>query len=274
MKTAIKFALIGSALVAGTAAQAATFNVPVTSVGGSDLMLFVSDLTTSNFFAMDLGNKLDTIYSKAQVIADGAKTNPAGTFNTPTGIAGLNSTLAAFLGTITNHSDNVVWEIFAGDRSATNLSLGSQRALVTSTNDLSGVDVLTFTNTQISSYTSKLNTFVNILNTNYAGGNTSTFGGFADGNAASGGANSETAWVGQGVGAGIGSAQTMYVFGTNGNPAASQSNAYVGGLVNIGWDGVVTVTNASAPEVPLPAAVWLLGSGLLGLLGVGRRRAA
>jgi len=34
------------------------------------------------------------------------------------------------------------------------------------------------------------------------------------------------------------------------------------------------VFTAAGTSVPLPAAVWLLGSGLLGLLGVGRRRAA
>jgi hypothetical protein len=31
--------------------------------------------------------------------------------------------------------------------------------------------------------------------------------------------------------------------------------------------------NGAPPPVPLPAAVWLLGSGLLGLAGVARRRA-
>jgi hypothetical protein len=31
---------------------------------------------------------------------------------------------------------------------------------------------------------------------------------------------------------------------------------------------------AEAAPVPLPAAVWLLGSGLMGLIGVGRRRRA
>jgi hypothetical protein len=38
-------------------------------------------------------------------------------------------------------------------------------------------------------------------------------------------------------------------------------------------DLTYNVPSASAP-VPLPAAVWLLGSGLLGLAGIGRRRAA
>jgi hypothetical protein len=28
------------------------------------------------------------------------------------------------------------------------------------------------------------------------------------------------------------------------------------------------------PEIPIPAAVWLFGSGLLGLIGIARRRKA
>ena len=35
---------------------------------------------------------------------------------------------------------------------------------------------------------------------------------------------------------------------------------------------VVTVTGITAPPIPVPAAVWLFGSGLLGLVGVARRR--
>jgi hypothetical protein len=38
--------------------------------------------------------------------------------------------------------------------------------------------------------------------------------------------------------------------------------------------GVLTYTSNNASAVPLPAAVWLLGSGLVGLMGIGRRRAA
>jgi hypothetical protein len=39
-------------------------------------------------------------------------------------------------------------------------------------------------------------------------------------------------------------------------------------------DLVYNVPGGSGPPVPLPAAVWLLGSGLLGLAGIGRRRNA
>jgi|HubBroStandDraft_1064217.scaffolds.fasta_scaffold03375_4 hypothetical protein len=39
-------------------------------------------------------------------------------------------------------------------------------------------------------------------------------------------------------------------------------------------DLVYTVPGGSGPPVPLPAGIWLLGSGLLGLASIGRRRAA
>ena len=36
--------------------------------------------------------------------------------------------------------------------------------------------------------------------------------------------------------------------------------------------GTGTITSESAPAVPIPATVWLFGSGLLGLIGVARRK--
>jgi len=35
----------------------------------------------------------------------------------------------------------------------------------------------------------------------------------------------------------------------------------------------VEFQSATADQVPVPAAIWLLGSGLLGLIGIARRRA-
>jgi hypothetical protein len=40
------------------------------------------------------------------------------------------------------------------------------------------------------------------------------------------------------------------------------------------WQDVTTgIASTSPPVVPIPGAAWLLGSGLVGLIGLGRRRA-
>ena len=51
---------------------------------------------------------------------------------------------------------------------------------------------------------------------------------------------------------------------------AAAGQLYTAGLVTM----TATGTLEEVGPVPLPAAVWLLGSGLLGLVGVGRRRSA
>lgn len=59
-----------------------------------------------------------------------------------------------------------------------------------------------------------------------------------------------------------------------GNFTASWDALVVGGAFD-GQIGGWTITgNASASAVPVPAAAWLFGSGLLGLVGIARRRRA
>jgi hypothetical protein len=272
MKTVIKFALIGAAL-AGGAAQAATITNLPSKAGGSDLILAVTDTTTNHFFVQDLGNQLDTIYSKSQVQADGVLATP-GSFTTPTSISGNDALLASFLSSQTA-GDTIQWTILAADSTgSTSTASGANRALLTSVNPLTDPNN-TFSNVNVATFSSNLQKFAAFINSStsgYAGGNTSSKYGWGDGQVASDGKNAPVSWIAPtlGNGAAIGTAQTMYLFGTNGNGSSSQSNIYVGGTVSIDSLGNITVANASA--TPIPAAVWLLGSGLLGLMGVGRRR--
>lgn len=56
----------------------------------------------------------------------------------------------------------------------------------------------------------------------------------------------------------------------NGNYIGGTPFDGIRGLVNIGSGNSLTVTSVSA--VPVPAAVWLFGSGLIGLIGIARRK--
>jgi hypothetical protein len=46
----------------------------------------------------------------------------------------------------------------------------------------------------------------------------------------------------------------------------------VAGKWDLSHDGTLTWNSAAVSAVPVPAAVWLFGSGLLGLAGVARRK--
>jgi hypothetical protein len=280
LKKAVAVALAVGAALAGTAAQAANTitNLPNTA-GGSDLVLFVSDTAAGAYFAQDLGVGINSTVLASKVVTDGVLTT-AGSFATPTSFAGPDAALAAFL---TTHAadlatNSISYSILASDDTSALQGPGNERALITSPVDYSVVGPsTTFTNGNIKTFTAQSKIFFNAFDSgtsSYAGGNTSTTFGWGAGTAVNQGPNAPISWISASRANGglIGTAQTMFLFGSNGAGLASASNPYVGGTVDVSSAGVITVTNAS--PVPLPAAVWLLGSGLLGLVGVGRRRAA
>jgi hypothetical protein len=69
-----------------------------------------------------------------------------------------------------------------------------------------------------------------------------------------------------------GAAQVLYALTGNGTTGTVQS--YIVGGASLSSSGQLVLTANSTTAVPLPPAVWLFGSGLLGLVGVSRRRKA
>lgn len=63
------------------------------------------------------------------------------------------------------------------------------------------------------------------------------------------------------------------LYGLTGNGTTAAVQSFILGTAALATNGTLTLTpNGGSAPVPLPAAVWLFGSGLLGLVGVSRRR--
>jgi hypothetical protein len=69
---------------------------------------------------------------------------------------------------------------------------------------------------------------------------------------------------------------SIALYGLTGNNGTGTVESYILGSAKLGSDGSLTLTGngTTTAPVPLPAAVWLFGSGLMGLVGVSRRRKA
>jgi hypothetical protein len=114
----------------------------------------------------------------------------------------------------------------------------------------------------------------NSLNFNLNGANSTNQGVF--GTSISGGGTTLNLYNGGLDMSGVapGSAVTLYGVTGNGSGSGTTTAFSLGSAVfSLANDTLTFTGNGGNTPVPLPAAVWLLGSGLLGLAGVGRRRA-
>jgi hypothetical protein len=278
MKTTYTVAAAVAALVGVGAAQAASI---VPSTGDGSLMFFLTDTKTNTTYTDVLTQNVNSYFSSAQATTPAPT---AGVINTITGDASFqinlstDPNLTSFL--TTAGSDPLSWGVIAGAYTgalgATQRPIGHVRYIATTGNQAS---VLAVPQTSIvNAMANGLNLDVGTLNTNLGTASSTTSGVFGTSTSSGGtaltyyggGIAMDSVLVGQSVG----------LYGVTGNGTASGTGfafslgtMTYGAVAGVGAD-VLTFTGNAGSAVPLPAAVWLLGSGLLGLAGVSRRRLA
>jgi hypothetical protein len=276
MKTVTKLVMGAAVLAASAGAAHAQATNP--STDNSQLLFFVNDLTTHSTYTAVL---TQTINGTGGYFTTGDATNPAailGDINTVNGDASFNynfsgdTALQSFISTADTAGNTLQWGIFSGAYSGINpvarevngntlfltTGAGSPIGKITESNMTGGAP--TQYNTDIGRL--NLNTF-----DSYDGTANGIFGTATSANGTT--LNVEGTGYSQ-AGLAIGAtAYQVYAFTSTGS-AGGQGLSFDLGSANFNGD-VLSFIGNTAP-VPLPAAAWLFGSGLLGLLGIGRRR--
>jgi len=268
IKSAVAAALLGAVSMS---AFGATVNVtpppsgpaPSPSVGNGGLMLEIFDTTTNHYDTLWLGGDLGTFTSSA---------TPAGGVTFDYGkVSNFGS-----LFTATDVSSGQVNFVVA----ASNTSVAGGNVLITT---LSAKQPTLFTNAAIQNAATAIQNGVTLFdatsgcNSVNPCGATSTTDPNYLGNQLNGRYNSglPTTANAAGIvgGTGVGFYTLTQTQAGPGNGTKVQfANASGNGIWAVDASGDVTYTIPGASAVPLPAAIWLLGSGLVGLAGVGRRR--
>jgi hypothetical protein len=275
MNIFLKSAVAASLALSATGA----FALGIPANNSSDLVLVIENNTTKATYALDTGITIDSVLPTGSLVS-GAVLN--------TSLAGINQTIAAsatlqsFLAANPAAGDG--WTLEAGQyngagaasTSGNSYIAGAAKAIFTS-------NIGTTTNGVLGNKTlGALVAYQNGLNSDVAQTNgglfplttsTETTAAAYTNSQASLTAPSKYNMLGA---PDLGSVGTSYqLFGFTGNNSKlSNLQSYILGSATLGTDGTLTITGNSTAPVPLPAAVWLFGSGLMGLVGVSRRRKA
>jgi hypothetical protein len=287
MKNSVRFVVAGLMLAGFATAQAQS----LPSSGSSDLWLFVSDQAAGTSFAEDTGVTLSSLMPSGQLAASGGTTVLSTAISANFSVA-ASQALSNYITAANTAGQTLEWGV-----------LGAQYPGSTATSSIktTGADLTVFdaqasagTNignnyglSTIATISSAFDSDVAYLTNNnaYKSGGTSY--------AFSAGSSAANVW-GAGGDSGNGGSTNLYnqgpeqdniglntavtLYGITGNGDKTSVQSYILGtnleLSNTGVLSISGGTGSPPPPVPLPAAVWLFGSGLLGLIGVGRRKAA
>jgi hypothetical protein len=256
MNSLLKFVFAGAVCVASTA-HADVFQ---SSTGNGELTLFVRNDTTGAVYARGLEIRIDNVMTQAN-IQGSTYTGPVTkfTYTLPSPI-GPDANLTSFL----NSTDSFSWTVMAGDNTGGVTVGGSRYLTTTQTNVRSTPNTITAINLSSSwNNLQQMYTSLNGILPDGSGTSTTHDGQWRQTGATPGEGAGE--WFGTGLSNvnALGAAANFYLFTGNGNGGLTRVYEFTG--LTLGADGTL------AP-VPLPAALWLLGSGLLGVAAIGRRR--
>jgi hypothetical protein len=281
MNNLVKTAVAGALALAATS----TFAIGVPSSNSSDLILYVDALTSTGssagVYALDTGVSLSSLMPGPYVSGAANSTVFAGI----TKSISPSSTLTSFLGS--HPGDSFGWTLEGGQYNNPGYSSGSPSSASNFNSVAPGSALAIFTSQALTNAFPKVSTavtgsmqdFLNGINNDLSSGNLTALLTATETGSASEtlGAPSKYGFFGGSDLASVGStAITLFGFTGNGvNGGTLQS--YILGSATLGADGTLQINpnsgggGGTAP-VPLPAAVWLFGSGLMGLAGVSRRR--
>jgi hypothetical protein len=276
MKTFVRLAVAGALI---TGAHGA-FAQALPSSNNADLWLFVSDQAAGTTFAEDTGISLNSLLP-ASDLTTAATTGPVAVGGTNIDLT-ASSALTSYIDSANTAGQSLEWAVegvqFNGSATKAVVknpggAIGIASAALSFS---SGVGQLQEGN--LAQWAGSFQGDAQYLATTYAaGGKSYTF---------TAGTTTTNVWGAQGTGnvggstdlygngilqAGTGLGGVVSLFGATGGGTTGNLETYD---LTDNLTLSATGTLQSVAPVPVPAAVWLFGSGLLGLIGVGRRRAA
>jgi hypothetical protein len=280
MKNLIRIGVAGALMAGYVTAQA---QVPLPSSNNSDLWLFVSDQTAGTTFAEDTGISINSLVPSGSLAASG-QTPPAAVLSTAIQAnftVAPTTALSSYITAAGSHP--LTWAVEAAQFPGSTTAAGTRKpggiiGITDNPASQANNTAQMFLSPNVMSWLNGFQPDVQYLAQTYvAGGKSYAFtAGTSVGQvwgASTGGNAGSTDLYGQGpdtAGVLLGQQVNMYALTGNGNLGQSQSYL-LGSNLTLDASGKLSVGGTA---VPLPAAVWLFGSGLLGLIGVGRRRAA